>query len=367
MTRTYFSILLALVGCMPQSEAGDNGSLVDDFDGGKADESAIARSFYCRTHDAGASVKVRIAPAGDAFDIEATSAQGLVFALASQRPSLNVAVEDGTSDVPREFLDFRPSGLEAIPPLALPRLELPLATGSKALVYADTSTTIQLDCTVSATKLLAVLRIAPVGELDLTSATAVGFDIDDTLLFTTPTFARGFATGGTPGPTDITFWTQTNGCDAGCPAATITLPDGTTKQLPANVASTVKAKALELVDYHRACGQEVYAITARPDINGDPLRDYLVAELGFDRDHIFFEPDLDQPGNAAGKTDRIQSLALDVFYGDSDSDITDARKVPGVLPIRFQRSPRSSNRKDGRLNKYHPGYYGEAIVAGSYD
>ncbi len=113
----------------------------------------------------------------------------------------------------------------------------------------------------------------------------------------------------------------------------------------------------------------MYAITARPDIAGDALRGYIESELGIASDHVFFEPDLDQPGNPAGKTDRMAQLALDVFYGDSDSDITDSQKVVGghVRGIRVLRSPKSSNRKDGRLNKYHPGYYGETIVTGSYD
>jgi acid phosphatase class B len=58
-----------------------------------------------------------------------------------------------------------------------------------------------------------------------------------------------------------------------------------------------------------------------------------------------------------------------VFYGDSDSDITDAKKVQtkSIRPIRFLRSPKSSNRKEGRLNQYHPGYYGESIIADSYE
>jgi acid phosphatase class B len=65
----------------------------------------------------------------------------------------------------------------------------------------------------------------------------------------------------------------------------------------------------------------------------------------------------------------MAALHLDAFYGDSDSDITDARKVQGntVRGIRFLRSPRSSNRSSGRLAKYHPGYFGEPIIAGSYN
>jgi acid phosphatase class B len=105
-------------------------------------------------------------------------------------------------------------------------------------------------------------------------------------------------------------------------------------------------------------GHEVYAITARPDINGDPLRDYLEEQLGIPRDHVFFEP--------GGKAGRIHSLGLDAYYGDSDSDITEAAKAH-VRGIRFLRSPRSSNRQSGRLAKYHPGYFGEPIIANSYE
>jgi acid phosphatase class B len=203
----------------------------------------------------------------------------------------------------------------------------------------------------------------------------VAFDIDDTLAFTTPTFVRAFATGGTPVPTDTVFWTATNGCDQGCASETITLPDGTTKLLPENAPSKAKARARELVALHKSKGHRVYAITARPDINGAPLRQYIERELGIAREDVFFEPDIDQPGNPKGKQDRIKSLDVDVFYGDGDADITDTNKAfldasgaatKHVQALRFLRSPNSSNRSAGKLAKYHPGYYGEAIIADSY-
>jgi acid phosphatase (class B) len=345
----------------------DNSPTVDDFDGGKSDAYDTPRAVYCNTTDAAADlVRVLFTPNGDTLDVTASSNSGDVFTLASQRPSLNVAVEDGTSDTPNEFVDFRPSGLDVVPAVGMPRFELTLATGTKTLTYGDS---LQLNCRVSATKLLAYLAIAPTDGIDVDTPMSVGFDIDDTLLFSTPTFTRAFATGGTPAPTDTVFWTQANSCDPGCPAATITLADGTTKQLPANDPSGVKERIRELVAAHQASGAEVYAITARPDIAGDALRQYIEAQVGIAADHVFFEPDIDQPGNPAGKTDRMAQLALDVFYGDSDSDITDAAKVQGVhvRGIRSLRSPKSSYRSGGRLAKYHPGYYGETIVAGSYD
>jgi acid phosphatase (class B) len=363
MTNTKLPLLLVLVsGCVVDPAGTDHTPLVDDFQGGKSDEVAGARAINCyTTQPAGTLVKLTLTPNADGFDLEASSATGSVFTLAGRRPSLNVQVDSGAGGAPSEFVDFRPSGLDVVPALQTPRLELPLATGPKALVYADGSTQVQLECTVSAPRLLDFVGIAPVDSLDLTSANAVGFDIDDTLLFSTPAFGRGFATGGTPAPTDTTFWTAVNGCDPGCDAQTLTLPDGTTKELPATGASAVKSKAYALVQYHLSLGQQVYAITARPDINGDVLRDYLQAELGIDRANVYFEPVM--------KTDRMAALGLDVFYGDSDSDITDARKVPGrtVLGVRFERSPKSSYRDSGRLAKYHPGYFGEPIIADSYE
>ena len=361
-------LLLTLNACAADVTVDDDLPSVDDFDDSKEDASApTPRLVYCHATDAAAElVKLVFTPSAKTFDIQASTKAGVMFALASQRPSLNVQVEDGAGTVPHEFLDFRPSGLEVVPPIGASRFEITMATGDKTLTYTDASTQRTLRCVVSAPKLLAFLGIAPVRDPNLYTAKAVGFDIDDTLLFSTPAFARAFATGGAPKPDDVVFWTQANGCDPGCAAGTITLPDGTVKQLPANVASPAKDRVRDLVAMHQARGAEVYAITARPDIQGNVVRNYIQAEFGIPADHVFFEPDVDQVGNPAGKTDRMASLKLDVFYGDADSDITDAQKVP-VRGVRVLRSPKSSNRKDGRLAKYHPGYFGETILAGSYD
>jgi acid phosphatase class B len=368
--------IVSLVGCVGANLDDDNSDdvdSIDQFDSGKSDAAdlLVTRSMNCRTTDtAQRSVKVALTRVGKNFDAQATANGQLLWKTTSQRPSLNVMIEDGVTTAVNEFVDFRPSGLESIPAVAPARLDIMLNTGRKTLTFgADAATPmVTLSCLVSAPKLIAYLGLTPTARPYVAETRAVGFDIDDTLAFTTPTFARAFGTGGTPKPDDAVFWNQANACDQGCAAASITAADGTIKQLSANVASTAKAKALELIDYHRRLGHDVYAITARPDIAGDGLRNYMEAEFGLDRAHVFFEPDLSAPGNPAGKTDRIESLRLDVFYGDSDSDITDALKVTSrtVVPVRFLRNPTSSNRKDGRLNKYHPGYFGEAIVADSY-
>jgi acid phosphatase (class B) len=330
---------------------------VDDLDGTSPDAYSSPGAIHCATTDAAATpVELVLTPNGRGFDI--ADSTGAMFSLTSQRPSLNVAIDDGTGDPPNEFVDFRPSGLTVVPAIGSPRFELTLGDGAKTLTYATGTSSLELTCTVSRGKLLHYLGIAPTDDIDTFTPTSVGFDIDDTLLFSTPTFTRAFATGGTPAPTDTTFWTQANSCDPGCDAATITLADGTTKDLPANDPSDVKLRVSELVEEHLASGAQVYAITARADVQGDVLRDYIASELGIAADHVYFEPN--------GKVARMQALGIQVFYGDADSDMTDSQQA-NSQGIRVLRSPKSSYRDGNRLAKYHPGYYGEPIVADSYE
>jgi acid phosphatase class B len=330
-------------------------------------------SFRCRNADGPASIVV--AARGANFDVTASAKAGVLFQATAQRPSLNVRPNDAGSDAVNEFVDFSDAGLEAVPVDGPKATELDLG-GAKTFVYKDPQKTVTLTCRFDKAKLLRTLKFNIVSRIEMTNVKAVAFDIDDTLAFTTPAFVRAFATGGTPAPDDKVFWTHTNGCDKGCAAETVTLPDGSTKLLPENVASTPKSRALSLIALHKAQGHRVYAITARPDINGGALRDFVEQELGIAKEDVFFEPDIDLPGNPKGKTDRIKSLDIDVFYGDSDSDVTDTNKafldasgVPtkNVQAVRFLRSPNSSNRRAGKLNKYHPGYYGERILRDSYE
>lgn len=162
-----------------------------------------------------------------------------------------------------------------------------------------------------------------------------GFDVDDTLLFSTPAFARGFASGHEFGRE--AFWRVVNTSDAD--------------------HSVVKRATGHIVETYLEQGIEVYAITARSPEGGDGLRAFLSNALNIPASHVFFEPEQ--------KTQRIQELKLDVYFGDSDSDITDAMEA-GTRAIRIQRSPESSYRNpDGTLRKYHPGQFGEEIVDGT--
>ena len=164
-----------------------------------------------------------------------------------------------------------------------------------------------------------------------------GFDVDDTLLFSTPAFTLGFDSGHDYG--SDAFWSLVNRSDRG--------------------HSVVKKAAKTLVDRYRARGIELFAITARSPVGGAELARYLHQSFGIPEKNVFFEPEK--------KTDRIRETRLDVFFGDSDSDIEDAMQA-GVRAIRFQRSKQSSYKnKDGSLRKYHPGIYGEEIIQDSED
>jgi len=157
----------------------------------------------------------------------------------------------------------------------------------------------------------------------------VGFDVDDTLLFSTPAFKKGFRSGKIP--FSRAFWGVVNKSDSG--------------------NSIVKQKTKQILLHHKALGDTIYAITARNPYNGRYLKKFLNEKFGILRSHIFFEPH--------GKIKKMRELKLDIFYGDSDSDITDADSA-GVTPIRIMRSKKSSYKK-----KYHPGKFGEKVIKNS--
>jgi acid phosphatase (class B) len=171
----------------------------------------------------------------------------------------------------------------------------------------------------------------------LPGITRAGFDVDDTLLFSTPAFAVGQASGHAYG--ELAYWQVVNRSDRG--------------------RSSVKQATATIVSHYQQRGIEIFAITARNGAGGDGLQQYLEEVLGIPAANVYFEPD--------SKSERIRQLGLDVFFGDADSDIKDAQAV-GVRAIRIQRSPLSSYRnRDGTPRKYQPGLHGEEIVADSTD
>ena len=98
----------------------------------------------------------------------------------------------------------------------------------------------------------------------------------------------------------------------------------------------------------RVLGFRVAILASRPDTDGEALRKEwrrLVPRPRF----IF-------AGDGAGKSRHLGDGNFVLYFGDSDVDISEARKA-GVFPVRVKRSPRSSYKED-----YHPGTMREFVL-----
>ncbi len=161
----------------------------------------------------------------------------------------------------------------------------------------------------------------------------VGFDLDDTLVFSTPTFERAYKMAKSRNfePFSKQFWSVVNALDAS--------------------RSCIKTSVVDILEKHQRRKREIFVITAREPYNTEPARKFVNETFGIPEDHLYFEPN--------GKTKRLKELGIDIFYGDSDSDVTDAQKA-GIKAVRVQRNPKSAYEI-----KYHPGKFGETILSSS--
>jgi len=162
-----------------------------------------------------------------------------------------------------------------------------------------------------------VFSLVTIGEL------RVGFDYDDTLVFSTPAFTRAFKSAHQPFSPG--FWKIVN----------TSYDLETRKILPYAMAWTF-----------RVLGFRVTLITARPNHGGDALRKewrYLA------QDFIF-------SNGSANKHQHLSKGNYVMYFGDSDSDIVQGRKAR-VLSFRIRRSSKSSYKED-----YHPGALREMVI-----
>ncbi len=171
---------------------------------------------------------------------------------------------------------------------------------------------------------------------------AVGFDVDDTVLFSAPGFYYGFENKDGENGTNrygkrvlgsMEFWRDMNG--------------------HFDNFSIPKQSARDVIEMHKARGDKIYFITARPWTKDEILTKIV---------HREFKLDNKYPVIFSGRTSKavyIRNKNIRLFYGDSDSDISEAHHA-GVRAIRFMRSPLSNNK-----GKYHPGKHGESVLENS--
>ncbi|MBP5469093.1 MAG: acid phosphatase AphA [Candidatus Riflebacteria bacterium] len=175
---------------------------------------------------------------------------------------------------------------------------------------------------------------------------AIGLDVDDTALFSSPGFYYAF--NNTDGP---------NGENIYGPKPLSNMKFWDDQCTKFDKLSIPKASAKRLIDMHKKRGDKIFFITARPEA---PKNEVLTELL-----HKAFGLGPEQPKaiftGYKSKAIFIKKNNVKVYYGDSDSDITEAWDA-GIRAIRFLRSPLSTNK-----GKYHPGKYGEAVLENSVD
>jgi len=148
-----------------------------------------------------------------------------------------------------------------------------------------------------------------------TTPIAIGFDVDDTVLFSSPSFEV---------PTTVSkaaFWDYVNSHSS----------------LSTPIHNTVR-----IIKQHLALGHTVYLITKRPHTANEDLTAYINNILP--TCPVLFCP--------KGKTIVIKTLQIKLFYGDSDSDITDALDA-GAIPVRVPRPPLSNYKSSNNPGKYN--------------
>lgn len=168
----------------------------------------------------------------------------------------------------------------------------------------------------------------------------VGFDIDDTLLFSSPGYYYGqqkYSPGNDDYLTKEEFWNEmNNGLDR------FSLP---------------KECGRKLIELHKKRGDSIYFISGRKETKTETVTEILGAIFGLKNPNkvIFAGSRLDENP----KIKPIRDYKIRVYYGDSDSDIKAAQAV-GIRAIRIIRAGNSTNKplpKAGRL--------GEEVLANS--
>ena len=171
---------------------------------------------------------------------------------------------------------------------------------------------------------------------------AVGFDIDDTVLFSSPGFWRGrkeISPGSRDYLKDDQFWEKMNNSwDA---------------------FSIPKEVARALISMHIKRGDQIYFITGRSATKTETLSrllrdDFLIPQTNM-HPVIFAGSENEQ----ATKTEWLKREGINIFYGDSDTDIIAAQDA-GIRGIRVLRA---SNSADRPLPK--AGALGEEVIVNS--
>jgi acid phosphatase (class B) len=164
----------------------------------------------------------------------------------------------------------------------------------------------------------------------------VGFDIDGTVLFSSPGYYYGmkkYSPGSTKYLSMMEFWEEmNNGLDR------FSLP---------------KECARELIELHKKRGDSLYFITGRQKTETENLTELLAQTFGITSiNEVIFT-------GSNPKSIPISENNIRIFYGDSDSDIKAALAV-GARPVRIIRAGNSTHKPLPEI-----GNFGEEVLVNS--
>lgn len=159
------------------------------------------------------------------------------------------------------------------------------------------------------------------------SPIVAGFDIDDTVLFSSPGFYYGVNNHDGPGGRNkypagdslwhsTAFWNDMNG--------------------QFDKFSIPKASGNALIQMHKQRGDAIVFITARDSSKANIVPQILQQCFDLKKAEVIFTCN-------QSKTPSITAKQVKVYYGDSDTDITAAQSAK-ARPIRVLRSPLSTNK-----------------------
>jgi acid phosphatase (class B) len=196
-----------------------------------------------------------------------------------------------------------------------------------SVAFAKSKATVKTIRYVTVDDIRASLPAAPV---------VAGFDIDDTVLFSSPGFYYGMTNKDGPDGTNkygcdplhsVLFWNDMNGS-----FDNFSLP---------------KASGRALIQMHLKRGDKVVFITARDSSKVSIVPKILSQSFNIPNPDIVFTCDKPKRGS-------IVSKRVTIYYGDADSDMLAADSAK-ARPIRVLRSPLSTNKtsyaKVGKLGE----------------
>jgi acid phosphatase (class B) len=180
----------------------------------------------------------------------------------------------------------------------------------------------------------------------------VVFDVDDTVLFTSPGFQWGSRA---YGPDIVSAGVSVREEDLPTQEQRHKYREFWTKMNnELDQFSVKKWIAGELIALHKSRGDHIYFVTKRINTGRENLTDTLRQEFGLPADspRVIFT-------NRQDKTEAFRKIGAQLSYGDSDGDIRDSIRA-GARPIRVLRSPSSVNHEPT-----HDGAFGEEVLRNS--